>query len=85
MSALMVSGLDDVALADRALQIGACGYIVKPFTANDVLMGVLDALQHRRSERQASAPIDASPEETAGLCAWGSRRATPIRRRTSPG
>ena len=35
MAALFVSGLDDVALADRALRIGAYGYVVKPFSIDD--------------------------------------------------
>jgi putative two-component system response regulator len=42
-AALMISGLDDAALAERAIQLGAYGYVVKPFSANDVLIGVLGA------------------------------------------
>jgi cyclic di-GMP phosphodiesterase len=52
MAALMVSGLDDVALAERALRIGAYGYVVKPFSINDVLIAVLGALRHRRAATQ---------------------------------
>jgi DNA-binding NtrC family response regulator len=33
LAALVISGLDELALADRALRIGAYGYVVKPFTA----------------------------------------------------
>jgi putative two-component system response regulator len=64
MAAVMVSGLDDVDLADRALRLGAYGYIVKPFTANDVLMRVLGALSHRRREADAGERLIASHEET---------------------
>jgi putative two-component system response regulator len=64
LAAVMVSGLDDVALADRALRAGAYGYIVKPFTANDVLMGVLGALSIRQREVDASERLHASHEET---------------------
>ncbi len=64
MAALMVSGLDDVALADRAIAIGAFGYVVKPFTSNDVLIAVLGALSRRRRERDAEAELRASREET---------------------
>jgi putative two-component system response regulator len=64
MAAVMVSGLNDVALANRALQAGAYGYIVKPFTPNDVLMGVLGALAHRRRELDADQRLDAAHEET---------------------
>jgi putative two-component system response regulator len=63
-AAVMVSGLDDVALAERALQAGAHGYIVKPYSANDVLMGVLGALSYRRREVDADERLNASHEET---------------------
>jgi putative two-component system response regulator len=64
MAALMVSGLDDVALADQALSIGAYGYVVKPFSSNDLLMRVLGALSHRRREVDASEELRLSREET---------------------
>lgn len=64
MAAVMVSGLDDVDVADRALRLGAYGYIVKPFTGNDVLMGVLGALSQRQREVRASDRLKASHEET---------------------
>lgn len=64
MAALMVSGLDDVALADRALQLGAYGYIVKPFSANDVLIGVLGALRQHRAALDRRDELRASHEET---------------------
>jgi putative two-component system response regulator len=69
LAALVVSGLDDVALGDRALRIGAYGYIVKPFSANDVLIGVLGALAHRRREQLARDAIrEASAETIRRLC-----------------
>jgi putative two-component system response regulator len=64
MAAVMVSGLDDVALANRALLSGAYGYIVKPFTPNDVLMGVLGALSHRQRALNADDRLSAAHEET---------------------
>jgi putative two-component system response regulator len=64
MAAVMVSGLNDVALANRALASGAYGYIVKPFTPNDVLMGVLGALSHRRRALDADERVSAAHEET---------------------
>jgi putative two-component system response regulator len=66
IAALVVSGLDEVSLGEHALQIGAYGYIVKPFTANDVLIGVLGALAHRR--RQLTAVWEASSETIQRLC-----------------
>src|SRR5262245_4297377 len=70
LAALVVSGLDEVALGDHALRIGAYGYIVKPFSANDVLIGVLGALAHRRREVRAREAIREASEETIQrLCA----------------
>jgi putative two-component system response regulator len=63
-AAVMVSGLDDVELAERALRAGAYGYIVKPFSANDVLMGVLGAISYRQRELDADQRLKASHEET---------------------
>ncbi len=64
MAALMISGLDDAALAERAIGLGAYGYIVKPFSPNDVLIGVLGALRHRRAELDARHELRAAQEET---------------------
>lgn len=70
MAALVISGLDDVALADRALRIGAYGYVVKPFSANEVLVGVLGALSHRRREISARDALrEAGAETIRRLCA----------------
>jgi len=70
IAALVISGLDEVALAERALRLGAYGYIVKPFTANDVLIGVFGALAHRR--RALDALSEASAEIVAvGMVAFG--------------
>src|SRR3954447_11281882 len=70
IAAVVVSGLDEVALGERALRIGAYGYIVKPFTANDVLIGVLGALAHRRRELDARDEIrEAGAETIRRLCA----------------
>lgn len=66
IAAVVVSGLDEVSLGERALKIGAYGYIVKPFSANDVLIGVLGALAHRR--RELTAVWEASSETIQRLC-----------------
>ena len=63
-TAVMVSELDDVALADRALAIGACGYLVKPFDANDVLRSVTSAISRRQHDLNAAEELKASREET---------------------
>ena len=39
----MVTGLDSSVLANAALDMGAFGYIVKPFESNEVLINVANA------------------------------------------
>lgn len=50
VATLMITGTDDAALADRALAIGAYGYIIKPFRQSEVAIGVSNALRRRRLE-----------------------------------
>jgi putative two-component system response regulator len=45
---VMVSAADDLETADELFSLGVYGYVVKPFTATDVLMQV--AMAHRRRE-----------------------------------
>jgi len=49
-AAIMVTGLDSAVLANAALDMGAFGYIVKPFESNEVLINVSNALRRRRLE-----------------------------------
>ena len=64
MAAVMISGLDDGALAERSIQLGAYGYIVKPFSANEVLIAVLGALRNTRAKLDARGELRAAQEET---------------------
>jgi diguanylate cyclase (GGDEF)-like protein len=43
----MISGVDDTETAERALRLGAVGYVVKPFERNELLINISNAL-HRR-------------------------------------
>ena len=45
---IMVTGVDDRPTAIRALQLGAYGYIVKPFEANELAINIVNALERRR-------------------------------------
>ena len=54
-AAVMVTGMDDPALASTAIELGTYGYIMKPFTANELLIGVKNALSRRRLEIENSA------------------------------
>lgn len=50
VAAILVTGLDSSMLANAALDMGAFGYIVKPFESNEVLIDVANALRRRRLE-----------------------------------
>ncbi len=47
---VMVSGMDDPAIANAALRAGAYGYILKPFNVGDILIQVSNALRRRQLE-----------------------------------
>jgi putative two-component system response regulator len=47
---MMVTGVDDPELANIALELGAYGYIIKPFEFNEILINVANALRRRRLE-----------------------------------
>jgi putative two-component system response regulator len=51
-AAIIVTGLDSSVLANAALDLGAFGYIVKPFESNEVLIDVANALRRRRLEME---------------------------------
>jgi putative nucleotidyltransferase with HDIG domain len=47
---IMVSVMDSPDIAKRAMELGVYGYIIKPFEANELLIGVENALHRRRAE-----------------------------------
>ena len=47
---VMVTGMDDRAFAERALAMGAYGYVIKPFESNEILIDVSNALRRRTLE-----------------------------------
>ena len=47
-AAVIVTGVDDRAVAERAIEIGTYGYILKPFGDTEVLIALRGALQRRR-------------------------------------
>jgi putative two-component system response regulator len=49
-AAVMVTGVDDTKLTESALEVGAYGYIVKPFTTNEMLINLSNALRRRSLE-----------------------------------
>jgi putative two-component system response regulator len=49
---LMVTAVDDPLIADTLLELGAYGYLVKPFECNELLINVSSALRRRTVEIQ---------------------------------
>ena len=47
---VMVTGMDDRALAESALTMGAYGYVIKPYESNEILIDVSNALRRRSLE-----------------------------------
>jgi putative two-component system response regulator len=47
---IMLTGVDDHATAVRALELGAFGYIIKPFEANELFINLSNALRRRELE-----------------------------------
>ena len=54
---VIVTGSDDVDIAEASFEEGASGYVVKPFTSNELLMQVSNALRRRRLERASVSQV----------------------------
>jgi putative two-component system response regulator len=57
--AVVVSGADDPEVASAALELGAYGYVVKPFRTSQILISTANALRRTELERAARAQRDA--------------------------
>jgi putative two-component system response regulator len=55
LAVVMVTAEDNPALADRAFELGAYGYLVKPYRRGDLLITVSNALRRRQLEQQSRA------------------------------
>jgi cyclic di-GMP phosphodiesterase len=55
LAVVMVTGEDSTRLADRAFELGAYGYLVKPYRRGDLLITVSNALRRQQLEQQARA------------------------------
>jgi putative two-component system response regulator len=47
---VLVTGVDDAAVADRAFEFGVCGYLVKPFWPGQLLITAMNALRRHELE-----------------------------------
>ena len=54
-----MSGADDPEVASTAPELGAYGYVVKPFRTSQILISTANALRHHELERAARAQRDA--------------------------
>lgn len=52
MAIVMVTATDEPRVADQALRLGAYGYIVKPYTPNEILIGIGAGLRRLALERR---------------------------------
>lgn len=57
MAIVMVTATDDPDVAEEALRLGADGYVVKPYTPNEILIGSKLALHRRELERHSRRQV----------------------------
>ena len=55
VAALMVTGADDPEMAESAIELGAFGYLTKPFRPNELMINIVNALHRRRLELENRA------------------------------
>lgn len=68
LAVVMVTGVDDPEIAELALQSGAYGYLMKPFTHSEVLVAVSNAGRRRCLEIESAVyrrRLETHLEETA--------------------
>ena len=65
LGVLIVSGVDDPAVAGIAADSGASGYLLKPFTDNELLINVSNTLNRARLERETRDYEDRLREDVA--------------------
>jgi len=58
IATVMVTGRDDPDTADLALELGAYGYLTKPFAPNDLLINVSGAVRRRKLDEARSAQLE---------------------------
>ena len=68
VATVMVTGRDDPSLAGHALDLGAYGYLTKPFAPNELLIDLANALRRRRADaehrREAESAVRQAQLET---------------------
>ncbi|MBZ0113081.1 MAG: response regulator [Thermoanaerobaculia bacterium] len=63
VAVILVTGVDDRKTAIRALQLGAFGYVIKPFDLNELAINVANAFERRRLTLLSQANQERLEEE----------------------
>jgi cyclic di-GMP phosphodiesterase len=64
VATVMVTGRDDPTIADRALDLGAYGYVTKPFAPNKLLIDLSTALRRRQARHESEIALREAHMET---------------------
>jgi putative two-component system response regulator len=60
IATVVVSGHDHAGIVDAALALGVYGYVTKPFTANELMIDISNALHRRRYEAERREAADSA-------------------------
>lgn len=78
-AAVMVTGIDEPKSAEHALESGAYGYIIKPYTQNEIVIAVANALRRLSLELESNAHTDSLEQIVAARTAALERSATELK------
>jgi putative two-component system response regulator len=78
-AAVMVTGIDEPEFAEVALQSGAYGYIIKPYTQNEIVIAVANALRRLNLELESNAHTDSLEQIVAARTAALERSARELK------
>ncbi len=73
---VMITGIDDPALSEAAMELGASGYLVKPARRSELLLSVTNALRRQEVERRV-ADLTTSLEQVDDLLTASERDGVP--------
>jgi len=65
LAVIMTTVVDDLRIADRAFALGAFGYVIKPFDANELMINLASAVRRRDLETTHRHHVDALEQTIA--------------------
>jgi putative two-component system response regulator len=65
LAVVMMTGVDDPQVADAAFDLGAFGYVIKPFDLNELLISLASALKRRELEAAKRGQVQAMEQTIA--------------------